>query len=123
MTFIAALIYIAFITIVIIFQFCLMLGAPWGHLTQGGQTQGALPLKGKIAAGASVIVLLAMAGGVISAAGLFPNWPMWVTWTALIVQALSTLANWATPSKPERLLWGPITTIMLCLALLVTFMG
>jgi hypothetical protein len=27
-----------------------------------------------------------------------------------------TTLNWMTPSKPERLLWAPITSIMLLLA-------
>ena len=35
-----ALVYIAIIAGVIVFQFCLMAGAPWGRLTQGGQVEG-----------------------------------------------------------------------------------
>jgi len=35
---------------------------------------------------------------------------------------LTTLANLATPSRPERLLWGPVTVLMsLCLIGVIAF--
>ena len=117
----AAIVYALCIAGVIIFQICLIAGAPWGHLTQGGSNHGALPRSGKAAAAVSILVLAFMAGGVASAAGLTPGWPAWTGWTAVAVQAASTLANWATPSKPERRLWAPITTLMLVLAVTVVW--
>lgn len=116
-----AIIYLVIIAIVIIFQFCLITGAPWGRITQGGQHDGPLPVSGRVAAGVSVFLLLFMGAGVSSAAGMMPNWPMWTAYTALAIQALSTLLNWITPSRPERLLWGPITTGMLSLAAYIIF--
>ena len=118
---VAATAYLAAIAGVIAFQICLLAGAPWGHLTQGGQHDGPLPASGRMAAGVSILVLLFMAAGVSSAAGLRPDWPLWTGWTAFGVQALSTLANWATRSRPERRLWGPITSVMLVLAGIVVF--
>ena len=64
-------------------------------------------------------LLLFMSAGVASAAGMWPNWPAWTGWTALGIQALSTLMNWITPSRPERLLWGPVTSVMLLLVVYV----
>lgn len=116
-----AIIYLVIIAIVIIFQFCLIAGAPWGRITQGGQHDGPLPVSGRVAAGVSVFLLLFMGASVSSAAGMVPNWPMWTAYTALAIQSLSTLLNWITPSRPERLLWGPITTGMLSLAAYVIF--
>ena len=101
---------------VIGFQVALIAGAPWGHLTQGGQRNGALARQGRVFAGISMILLLAMAFSILSAAALWPLWPSWTGWAALCVQALSTLANWATRSMPERKLWAPITSVMLGLA-------
>ena len=40
-------------------------------------------------------------------------------WGALGIQAVSTLLNWITPSRPERRLWGPVTTAMFAMALVV----
>ncbi|UYV36900.1 DUF4175 domain-containing protein [Rhodobacteraceae bacterium D3-12] len=103
------------------FQFALIFGAPWGRITQGGRHAGALPVSGRIAAGVSVFILLAMVFSIISAAGWWPHWPVWASWLALAVQALSTLANWITPSRAERILWGPITLVMLLVAGSIVF--
>ena len=119
----AALLYVVIVAAVIVFQFCLIAGAPWGRLTQGGRHQRALPASGRVAAGLSVVLLVCMAAGIASAAGLPPGWPIWTAWAALAVQALSTLANWITPSHPERRLWGPVTTLMLGLAAYAVFGG
>ncbi|QBY00310.1 hypothetical protein E2K80_05800 [Rhodophyticola sp. CCM32] len=106
---------------VIGFQLALIAGAPWGALTQGGKNEGALPSAGRIAAFVSIFVVAAMACAILSAAGLWPQWPNWTKWVALTVQCLVTVLNWITPSKPERTLWGPLTSIMLALAVLVVF--
>lgn len=121
MAVLAAYAYLSAIVGVICFQIALISGVPWGHLTQGGQVEGVLPVKGRIAAGISIVLLLFMAGGVASAADLWPEWPQWTGWAALGIQTLSMLANWATPSKAERKLWGPITTAMVLAAALVVF--
>lgn len=118
-----ALVYTAACFGVIGFQFALIAGAPWGHLTQGGQHVGALPIKNRVAAGISVFILAGMALAIASAAGFWPFWPAWTAWVALAVQAVSAFLNWITPSKPERRLWGPITTVMLLLAASVVFFG
>lgn len=117
----AALLYVLLITIAIFFQLCLIAGAPWGQLTQGGKHIGRLPLSGRIAATLSIPLLLFMAGGISSAAGLMPAWAAWTTWAALGIQVLSTVANWATRSKPERIIWGPFTSVMLLAALCALF--
>lgn len=113
---IAAISYVIIVAGVIVFQFCLIAGAPWGRLTQGGRHEGALPVAGRVAAALSVPLLVCMGAGIVSAAGMTPNWPMWTAYVALSVQALSTTLNWITPSRAERLLWGPVTAVMLVLA-------
>lgn len=114
-------IYIAACIGVVGFQFALIAGAPWGHLTQGGRQDGPLPRKNRIAAGISIFILAGMASSIASAAGFWPHWPVWTAWSALAMQSVVTLLNWITRSKPERRLWGPITTIMLLVAATVVF--
>jgi hypothetical protein len=104
---------------VIVFQICLIAGAPWGRLTQGGGHPGALPASGRVFAAVSVVLLTLMAASVLSAADIGLLWPRWTGWATLGIQGLSTLLNWVTPSRPERLLWGPVTAAMLAMALLV----
>lgn len=115
---IAALLYGFLCLLVIGFQICLIAGAPWGHLTQGGQHAGALPVAGRVGAALSIVLLAAMACAIWSAAGNAPYWPAWTGWTAIGIQTLSMVLNWITPSRAERQLWGPVTTVMLLLALL-----
>jgi hypothetical protein len=112
----AAILYGMVVAGVIVFQFCLIAGAPWGPLTQGGRHEGALPVAGRVAAALSVLLLVCMGAGIASAAGITPNWPMWTAYAALAAQAMSTILNWITPSLAERRLWGPITAVMLALA-------
>ena len=104
---------------VIGFQVALIAGAPWGHITQGGQHDGALPVKNRILAGISVFLIAGKALAIGSAGGFWPLWPDWTAWAALALQAVVTLLNWITPSNPERRLWAPITTFMLVIAALV----
>lgn len=112
-------VYAATCVAVIGFQMALIAGAPWGHLTQGGRYEGSLPTQGRVAAGGSIFLLAAMALAILSATGQWPHWPTWTGWAALGIQGLTTLMNWATPSIPERRLWGPTNTVMLALAVAV----
>lgn len=118
---IAAILYALIVVPIVLFQFCLVFGAPWGQFTQGGQYEGPLPIAGRVAALLSVPILLCMGASITSAAGLAPNWTGWTAYVAIAMQALSTMLNWITPSRKERLLWGPITSIMLVIAAYVVF--
>ena len=102
------------------FQVALILGAPLGRYTQGGQHEGALPLSGRIIAAVSIPVVLFQGLAILSAAG-FPGlgWPVWTGWVAFAVTGVSTVLNWITPSKPERAVWGPIMLVLSAMALVV----
>lgn len=115
----AAFGYCALCLVVVGFQLCMIAGAPWGRLTQGGAHPGTLPISGRIAAGFSIVLMLVMAASILSAAGFAPNWPTWTGWATLGVTVLSVIMNLITPSKPERMVWGPVTILMLALALVV----
>ncbi len=102
------------------FQVALILGAPLGRYTQGGQNDGALPMSGRIIAAVSIPVVLFQGLAILSAAG-FPGlgWPFWTGWVALAVTGVSTVLNWITPSKLERMVWGPIMLVLTAMALVV----
>ncbi|TNY47016.1 hypothetical protein FGC33_03550 [Streptococcus pyogenes] len=111
--------YGALILGVIGFQVALILGAPWGRLTQGGQVEGALPRSGRMVAALSIVLLVAMALAILSADGHWPGWPRWTGWGAVAVTGVSMVLNWITPSAAERRLWGPIMTLMFGLSFAV----
>ncbi len=110
-------IYCAMICGVIGFQVALILGAPWGRITQGGQVDGPLPRSGRLLAAVSIVILIGMALAVLSADGRWPLWPSWTGWAALVMNLVMMVLNWITLSTPERKLWGPITTVMVALAI------
>jgi len=119
-----AWIYAGLALIVMLFQFALALGQPWGHLTMGGQFPGVLPGAMRLAAVAQGLLLLAMALAVLARAGqLQVSLPGWAFWVAVAITAMTMVLNLITPSAPERLLWGPVTVAMLVSALVVAFAG
>jgi hypothetical protein len=101
-------------------QLAVAAGAPLGRFTVGGRFRGRLPppWRGLAVVQAGLLLLMAMTmlerGGAV-AAGL----PEWLYWPALGLTALTCLANIATPSPPERMLWGPVTAAMLVAALML----
>jgi len=115
----AALLYAVFCGGVIVFQIGLIAGAPWGRLTQGGNHPDVLPGSGRVIAAISAFLLILMAGSFLSVAGMWLIWPRWMGWGALGIQMVSMLLNWITPSRAERRLWGPVTTVMFTMALIV----
>jgi hypothetical protein len=116
---ISALIYFAICIVVILFQICLIAGAPWGRLTQGGFNSEKLPKRNRILASFSIFLMLAMGLSIVSAVGYWPDWPIWTGWIALATTVVSAIMNLLTQSMPERMLWGPITLAMLIFAFIV----
>ena len=106
---------------VIGFQIALIFGAPWGRITQGGQVDGPLPPSGRVIAGISIAILVGMALAILSAEGRWPNWPAWTGWAAVGVNAISMVLNWITPSRAERMLWGPVMTALCVLAVAIVW--
>lgn len=117
-----ALIYCTLILGVIGFQAALIAGAPWGRLTQGGQFDGPLPPVGRLTAAVSILVLVGLALAILSADGRWPAWPRSTGWVAVALHAVMMVLNWITPSAAERRLWGPVTTVMLVLAVTIVLL-
>lgn len=116
----AAHLYATLCIATIFFQVALIGGAPWGAATQGGQRSGPLTWKGRLFAALSVPILGFQALAILSAAGFAGGfWPIWTGWTALGVTVATTVLNWITPSRIERMIWAPVTTLMLALGAFV----
>lgn len=117
---VAAWVYGVLCAITICFHLALFAGAPWGVLTMGGKYPGRLSGWVRGLPLVSAGLLAGMAAVVLGRAGVIGFAPPgWLFWAVLGFTALTTLANWATPSAPERRLWGPVTLVMLLCVLLV----
>ena len=113
--------------LVCLFQIALIFGAPWGEFTMGGQTKGKLPIQGRVTAGISILVLILMAQGLLAkyGTGLISGWPSALitvlVWLTFAYAVLGFVMNWLTRSKKERMVWGPVATILLVLVSLAVF--
>ena len=105
---IAAYIFVVLAAVLVLFQLSLALGAPWGHLTQGGSHPGRLPAANRLVAAVSALLVAAFVIIVLGRVGsLIPDWQNtlrpWV-WVVVGFGALSLLANVASRSRAERML-------------------
>jgi hypothetical protein len=123
MTHVAAAAFGIVVGVVALFQIALVTGAPWGHLTMGGQNIGRLAPRLRLAAALQAFVLLSLAAVVLARAGLaFPGLTgpsLSLVWVAVIVSGLSLALNLVTRGKWERRIWAPAALIMLVSSLLV----
>jgi hypothetical protein len=88
-------------------------GAPLGRFTVGGRFPGRLPGPWRALALVQASLLVAMARAMLDRGGVLRlGLPDVVFWAVLALTVLTTIANIATSSRPERLLWGPVTLAM-----------
>jgi len=104
--------------IVAAFQIALVLGAPWGDYTQGGANSGVLPAGGRAVAAFSAVLLVVMACAVLARVGMGPlrsaprRLVTVLAWFTAVYSVLGLLANVATQSERERMVWAPITAVL-----------
>jgi len=118
-----ALLLVAVLAVLAVFQIALALGAPLGRFTFGGRHPGVLPVGLRVAAALSVAVYALMGTLALDRAGVIAVYPadasrigMWVVFGFLV---LNTIPNAISPSRSERLVMTPLLIVMSVLALLV----
>ncbi len=103
------------------FQVALVVGAPWGAYTQGGETDGALDSSGRVVAAVSCAILLVMAAAILARVreGPLKNAPgglvTALAWFTTIYAALTVVLNLATQSSSERAVFTPIAIVLFVL--------
>ena len=114
---VAAIVFSAVTVGVIAFQLALALGVPWGSYAMGGVFPDRLPPAMRVMAIAQATLLAAMAGLMLSFAGLaLPQWsgaPVWLGWAVVAFSVVSLVLNSITPSAGERRIWVPVAIVML----------
>ncbi|RPI69198.1 MAG: hypothetical protein EHM43_02525 [Ignavibacteriae bacterium] len=109
---------------VIAFQVALVFGAPWGELTWSGKFPGVLPLRMRLGAVFSALLLAAFALIVETRSGHVFHEHYEVSrsliWIVVVYSGLGVVMNAITPSKKERYLWLPIVTLLFILSLIIS---
>lgn len=109
---------------VALFHLAIVLGAPVGDYAYGGQHQGVLPVRFRIASVLSMFVMIAVAGHYLAQIGLFA--PLLdeagntiANWGFVGLLALTALMNNITKSEKEKRVFGSISIAMLLASVLV----
>lgn len=108
---------------VAIFQLSLALGAPWGHAAWGG-AHAQLPAGLRIGSALSAALLLVAAFIVLGRVGYWASGVpfgvfRWGTWALVLAMTLSALGNFASSSRWENFLMGPVALLLAVPCLLV----
>ena len=120
----AAFILVAVQIIVSLFQLALVLGAPMGEYTLGGQTHGKLSIKLRIVSAISLLLNLAIAGHYLAQTGtiqtLLPSdLNQIANWGLVVFTASGLVMNSISRSKKERKMWVPVLLLSLTCAVIV----
>jgi hypothetical protein len=108
--------------IVIVFQFCLSIGLPWGAASMGGKYPGVYPKNMRIVALVNMLILSILMMIVLVNAGLilpqFRPTSEIAIWFVIVFYGIGTVLNTITPSKIERI-WSPVAAIQLITTIMV----
>jgi hypothetical protein len=119
----AAILFLTLCLIVAVFQLALAFGAPWGEYTMGGRFPGKLPPKMRTAALMQIIIIIVFALIVLIKSGLvfsqFYSIGKIAVWFVVAFFVLGSILNLSTPSKGERMIWGPVNVLLLATSVFV----
>jgi hypothetical protein len=119
----AAILFLTVSLIVALFQLALALGAPWGEYTMGGRYPGKLPPKMRTTAFIQIIIIFVFACIVLIKSGLIFSQFYFIgriaIWFVVAFFVLGSVLNLLTPSKGERMIWGPVNILLLATSIYV----
>jgi hypothetical protein len=106
-----------------LFQLTLAAGAPWGHAAWGG-AHAHLTTAQRTGSAIAVVVWLAAVLVVLGRAGLRGGEPgtrlrRWGTWFLVAVSVLAALLNFASQSRWENAIFGPLSVLLTILCAIV----
>lgn len=108
-----AILYAALATLPTAMQLALTAGFPLGRFTIGGRFPGQLPPVWRVLALVQAGLLVAMTLVVLERGAVLTSpLPDGLFWPVAGLTVLTFIANAASPSRPERMLWTPITLAM-----------
>ncbi|WP_411732641.1 hypothetical protein [Paeniglutamicibacter sp.] len=118
-----AVVFVAVLVLLALFQVALALGAPWGRFAWGGQHPGTLPTGYRIASALSILVYGFIAVLALDRAGVLDLFPEGFSrvgsWVVFGYLALGVVMNAISRSKPERYAMTPVALVLAVLALLI----
>jgi hypothetical protein len=111
-------------TFLAVFQAALAAGAPWGHAAWGGESAH-LSTGQRVASAVAVSIYAAAALIVLGRAGII--WRArsnaapfrWGTWFFAVAMAIGSVPNFASQSRWENFIFGPLALVLAALCIVV----
>ena len=120
---VAAYLFSFLMGIVMAFQLALAIGMPWGEMAMGGKYPGRFPLKMRLAALVQIPLLLSFTLIVLTRASLalvdYFEFSKYAIWLVIAFSFIGAILNTITPSRKERMLWSPISIVLLICSFVV----
>jgi hypothetical protein len=107
-----------------VFQAALAVGAPWGHAAWGGENAH-LSTSQRVASAVAVTIYVAAALIVLGRAGIIwrarSNAALfrWGTWFFAVAMAIGAVPNFASQSRWENFIFGPLALVLAALCTVV----
>ena len=122
---ISAYIFTILSIIIVLFQFGLAIGMPWGEASMGGKYPGIYPPKMRVVSLINIFVLSIIAVIVLIKADIiFPQLKSFSNIAIYFIvgfSVIATILNLITPSKIERKIWLPVAVVLLVTSIIVAF--
>lgn len=126
MTYILGIYFIIISVIVTLFQLALAFGAPLGKFANGGKFPGSLPKNMRFLPFIQIAILWFFVYIVSIESNIISNQPSALgsigIWFVVAFFFLGAILNLSTPSKPERMVWGPVNVITFIAVLLIAIL-
>jgi len=118
--------YIVISIIVTLFQLALAFGAPLGKFANGGKFPGSLPKNMRFMPFIQIAILWFFLYIVLIKTNIIMNQSVSIgsigIWFVVVFFFLGSILNLITPSKPERMVWGPINILTFIAVLLIAIL-
>lgn len=115
--------YIVITIIVTLFQFALAFGAPLGKYANGGKFPGSLPKNMRFVPFIQIAILWLFLYIVLVETNIISSQVSGISsigiWFVLVFFFLGSILNLITPSKHERMVWGPVNVLTFIVILLI----
>jgi len=119
----ASIVFAILMGMIIVLQFGLALGMPWGEYSMGGRFPGKYPPAMRVSCIFQILLLAFLASIVLAKAGLvlpgMYGFSGTAVWFVVGFSVLSVILNSITPSRKERRLWLPVAVLLLITSLIV----
>lgn len=117
------IVFTALLGLLTVFQIALAAGAPLGAFAWGGQHQGSLPGRLRVASSISVLICLLIAAIMLDRAEVVEWLPRGVSaiaaWMIFAYFILATIMNLVSRSPKERAVMSPLAALLAASALLI----